>query len=43
MEISSKFNCPLPDSINLVDYVFEFCDKYGDREAVVSIHASLYI
>ena len=40
MEINSRFTCPLPDSINLIDFVFEHCDKYADREAVVSLDAS---
>ncbi|RDD39445.1 4-coumarate--CoA ligase 1 [Trichoplax sp. H2] len=35
MEITSKYDCKLPDGISLIDYVFEYFDKYADREAVV--------
>ncbi|EDV24420.1 uncharacterized protein TRIADDRAFT_56201 [Trichoplax adhaerens] len=34
MEITSKYDCKLPDGISLIDYVFEYFDKYADREAV---------
>lgn len=37
MEVQSIFTCQLPDGVNLVDYVFEYFDEYGDREALVSI------
>ncbi|RDD39450.1 4-coumarate--CoA ligase 1 [Trichoplax sp. H2] len=35
MEIQSKHDCKLPEDLNLVDFIFEYFDKYGDREAVV--------
>lgn len=37
MEIKSKFSCALPDDVNVAEFIFEFFDKYGDQEAVVSL------